>query len=108
MLSHFVRHRTILTTHRRSIVFSVRSVSSSVFDNRINMNNSVDQDQETAVGITAFSTQSKGFYGILKHRFADFIVRECDLQGKVSALGSLDGLELERKIWPLVQKEEKK
>ncbi|KAK1374138.1 TRUD domain-containing protein [Heracleum sosnowskyi] len=44
---------------------------------------------ESDVGITCFISQLPGFRGILKQRYADFIVNEVDLDGNVVHLTSL-------------------
>ena len=46
-------------------------------------------------GITEYTNSAPGVFGVLKHRFKDFIVRECCPEGKVSFLKSLDGSLLE-------------
>jgi tRNA pseudouridine13 synthase len=41
---------------------------------------------ESTVGIARFMNTAKGFQGILKQRYADFIVREVDLEGNIVRL----------------------
>ncbi|CAA7041194.1 unnamed protein product [Microthlaspi erraticum] len=45
---------------------------------------------ETDVGISCFISQLPGFRGILKQRYADFIVNEVDMDGNVVRLTTLD------------------
>ncbi|CAH8361602.1 unnamed protein product [Eruca vesicaria subsp. sativa] len=45
---------------------------------------------ESDVGISCFISQLPGFRGILKQRYADFIVNEVDMEGNVVRLTSLD------------------
>ncbi|XP_013630112.1 PREDICTED: pseudouridylate synthase 7 homolog [Brassica oleracea var. oleracea] len=45
---------------------------------------------ESDVGISCFISQLPGFRGILKQRYADFIVNEVDMDGNVVRLTSLD------------------
>jgi tRNA pseudouridine13 synthase len=45
---------------------------------------------EADVGISCFISQLPGFRGILKQRYADFIVNEVDMDGNVVHLTSLD------------------
>ncbi|ESQ49598.1 hypothetical protein EUTSA_v10022286mg, partial [Eutrema salsugineum] len=45
---------------------------------------------ESDVGISCFISQLPGFRGILKQRYADFIVNEVDMDGNVVHLTSLD------------------
>ncbi|KAL1211648.1 hypothetical protein V5N11_023649 [Cardamine amara subsp. amara] len=45
---------------------------------------------EADVGISCFISQLPGFRGILKQRYADFIVNEVDIDGNVVRLTSLD------------------
>ncbi|KAJ4898513.1 Pseudouridine synthase family protein [Raphanus sativus] len=45
---------------------------------------------ESDVGISCFISQLPGFRGILKQRYADFIVNEVDMDGSVVRLTSLD------------------
>ncbi|CAN8260429.1 unnamed protein product [Cochlearia groenlandica] len=46
--------------------------------------------EEADVGISCFISQLPGFRGILKQRYADFIVNEVDMDGNVVRLTSLD------------------
>ncbi|MCL7040421.1 hypothetical protein MKW94_025442, partial [Papaver nudicaule] len=46
---------------------------------------------ETDVGIHCYVSQIPGFRGVLKQRYADFIVNEVDTDGNVVRLTSLDG-----------------
>ncbi|KAJ6809140.1 multisubstrate pseudouridine synthase 7 [Iris pallida] len=45
---------------------------------------------ESEVGISCFVSSLPGFHGVLKQRYADFIVNEVDLDGKTVRLSSLD------------------
>ena len=42
--------------------------------------------EEPVVGICAYMTDTKGFRGILKQRFTDFLVHEVSLEGEVCHL----------------------
>ena len=54
---------------------------------------------EKEIGITQFTNNAKGFKGIHKQRFSDFVVREVDLDGSIVFLKELSGLELEKKYF---------
>ena len=55
---------------------------------------------EELMGIKVYRNDIKGFQGIFKHRFSDFIVRECDVNNSVAILDSINGQELEEKSFP--------
>eukprot|EP00795_Rhopilema_esculentum_P017264 gene17264-8827_t len=52
---------------------------------------------ESDVGIDQYVCDSPGIGGIIKQRYADFIVREIDKSGKIVRLSSIEFLEAERK-----------
>lgn len=55
---------------------------------------------EDSVGIQEYTTGDvKGFSGILKQRFTDFIVREIDINGNVAVLNKLNANEVEESIF---------
>eukprot|EP01038_Epipyxis_sp_PR26KG_P013200 gene13200-17688_t len=56
---------------------------------------------ENQVGITSFISHCKGFRGILKERFSDFIVREVTTENEIVHLNSINGEELERASFQL-------
>jgi tRNA pseudouridine13 synthase len=64
---------------------------------------SQDQD-EAKFGINAYSTSTKGFFGVLKHRYTDFVVRECSLDGDVARLTTTDGTMVEEAAFPKAEK----
>lgn len=47
-------------------------------------------ENEIAVGVTCFINNSMKSYGIIKQRFSDFMVRECDLNGEPVYLTNMD------------------
>lgn len=47
-------------------------------------------EMEIAVGVTCFINNSMKSYGIIKQRFSDFMVRECDLNGEPVYLTNMD------------------
>ena len=51
------------------------------------------------VGITKYLSNTKGFRGIHKHRFSDFIVREVDIFGNVAKYVSADP-SFEKSLFP--------
>lgn len=56
--------------------------------------------KEEDVGITEYTTPDcKGFVGILKQRFSDFVVREITLDGEVLFLKDIDGKSLQESIF---------
>ena len=55
---------------------------------------------EEMMGIKAYRNDIEAFNGVFKHRFSDFIVRECDLNNQVAILDSIYGQELEEKYFP--------
>lgn len=56
--------------------------------------------KEEDVGITEYTTPDcKGFVGILKQRFSDFVVREITLDGEVLFLKDIDGKALQESIF---------
>ena len=54
---------------------------------------------EKEIGITEFTNTAKGFKGIHKQRFSDFVVREVDIYGNIVYLKELSGHELESKYF---------
>ncbi|CAM9853703.1 unnamed protein product [Ectocarpus fasciculatus] len=58
-----------------------------------------DRSEEYS-GIIAFANSEKGFQGILKQRYTDFIVREIDPSGAIAQLSNLSGKELENRMFP--------
>eukprot|EP00250_Pteridium_aquilinum_P011521 c20125_g1_i1 orf=439-2703(-) len=54
---------------------------------------SADMVQEDQAGITCYANSARGFRGILKQRYADFIVNEVDCEGKVIHLTNLNAPE---------------
>ncbi|KAL9274479.1 hypothetical protein AKJ16_DCAP26321 [Drosera capensis] len=84
---HRVRHREI----RNSSVAAVEMGAGKTME-------------ESDVGISCYISKLPGFVGILKQRYADFIVNEVDLDGNVVRLTSLD-LPPEKQM---TQKEESK
>lgn len=63
------------------------------------MNLSTQQNLEEEIGITEFINNAKGFQGIIKQRFSDFVVREVDVDGNIVYLKELSGQELENKYF---------
>ena len=59
------------------------------------MSNSDEFKSEIAVGISAYASDCDGFEGIVKQRFSDFVVRECNLQGSVARLNDMKCPEIE-------------
>jgi tRNA pseudouridine13 synthase len=62
-----------------------------------------DKSLEFNVGIEVYTTSCKGFSGIIKQRYSDFIVREIDSNSQVAYLKSTDGIELEKKTFAVVK-----
>lgn len=54
---------------------------------------------EAAVGILEFANQAKGFQGINKQRYSDFVVREVAKDGTVCHLMNMSGEELESQVF---------
>lgn len=59
-----------------------------------------EQIIENSVGITTYLSVTKGFHGILKQRYSDFIVREVSIYGEVTYLKSICGKDLESLHFP--------
>lgn len=54
---------------------------------------------EQEIGITEYTNNAKGFKGIHKQRFSDFVVREVDIDGSIVYLKELSGNDLEKKYF---------
>jgi len=59
-----------------------------------------EMTDELLNGIDAYTTSTSGFFGIMKHRYTDFVVRECTADGTVLYLNSTDGSEVEKAAFP--------
>ena len=85
----------ILRNNRISSTLLSRSLLSSSSISR-----AMDPSElEKEIGITEFTNQAKGFKGIHKQRFSDFVVREVDINGNIVYLKELSGSELEKKYF---------
>lgn len=68
----------------KDLSFSERKINESNVCNSMNENLNTNIFQtEKDVGITEYLSNDKGFYGILKHRYSDFLVNEIQKDGTI-------------------------
>ena len=87
------------TINRSRFSASIHTIFRSLFESTQCSMSSSDRSEEYS-GIIAFANTEKGFQGILKQRYTDFIVREIDPAGAIAQLTNLSGKELENRMFP--------
>lgn len=77
------------------------SLIKSIFSSNLKIPEAMSsQRSEEFCGIVAYANSEKGFQGILKQRYSDFIVREIDKSGVIAQLTTLSGKELQSRSFP--------